>query len=94
MINCAFFSFTTTGDDRVCISVSSIMSIYFNHASQSMEVLYNNANADNAIFHFTTQKYFDDAYDTWNDISYTIGKMHAPLTAFAVDQGEYPSTTP
>ena len=55
MINCAFFSFTTTGDDRVCISVSNIMSIYFNHASQSMEVLYNNANADNAIFHFTTQ---------------------------------------
>ena len=50
-----------------------------------MEVLYNNANADNAIFHFATQKYFDIAYDTWNDISYTVGKMHEPLTAFAVD---------
>lgn len=85
MINCAFFSFTTTGDDRICISISNIMSVYFSHERQSMEVLYNNANADNAIFHFVTQRYFDDAYDTWNDISYTLGKMHGPLTAFAVD---------
>ena len=75
MINRAFFSFTATGDNRMCISVSNIMAINFIHQLQRVVITY--TTGDVVAFDFTEQKYFDDAYDTWNDISYTIGRAEA-----------------
>lgn len=87
MINCAYLSFTTTGDNRICISVPNIMCINFIHRIQRAVITY--TTGDTSDFDFTEQKYFDDAYNTWNDISYTIGKAeankafeHIPLQAY------------
>lgn len=75
MINCAYLSFTTTGDNRICISVPNIMCINFIRPIRRVVITYTTGNTSN--FDFIDQKYFDVAYDTWNDISYTIGKAEA-----------------
>ena len=75
MINRAYFSFTTTGDNRIYISVPNIMYINFIHRIRRIVITYTTGDTSN--FDFIEQKYFDNAYDTWNDISYTIGNIEA-----------------
>ena len=87
MINCAYFSFTTTGDNRICISVSNIMCINFIHRIRRVVITYTTGNTSN--FDFIDQKYFDVAYDTWNDISYAIGASETAKTSAFVPLKAY-----
>ena len=91
MINCAYLSFTTTGDNRICISVPNIMCINFIHQIRRVVITYTTGNTSN--FDFIDQKYFDVAYDTWNDISYAIGASENAKTSAFVPLKAYDQTT-
>ena len=87
MINCAYLSFTTTGDNRICISVPNIMCINFIRPIRRVVITYTTGNTSN--FDFIDQKYFDVAYDTWNDISYAIGASETAKTSAFVPLKAY-----
>ena len=91
MINCAYLSFTTTGDNRIYISVPNIICINFIRPIRRVVITYTTGNTSN--FDFIDQKYFDVAYDTWNDISYAIGASETAKTSAFVPLKAYDQTT-